>query len=156
MEEEAVESVELPPAEIPSASQPRVFLTGPSLVNAGETFSLDVVVDEVKNLYSAPLFVAYDPQRFEFVRAEEGDFLKADGQSTIFTSSANSAQGQLIIGYKQGAGGRGASGAGTLFRLFFEARAAGAGTVRLERLNFRDPAGNRLPVQPAGIAVEVR
>jgi general secretion pathway protein D len=156
MEEEGVESVELPPAEIPSASQPRVFLTGPSLVNAGETFSLDVVVDEVKNLYSVPLFVAYDPQRFEFVRAEEGDFLKADGQSTIFTSSANREQGQLIIGYKQGAGGRGASGAGTLFRLFFEAQAAGAGTVRLERLNFRDPAGNRLPVQPAGIAVEVR
>jgi general secretion pathway protein D len=156
MEDEEVESIKLPPVEIPSASQPRAFLTGPSLVNAGETFSLDVVVAEVKNLYSSPLFVAYDPQRFEFVRAEEGDFLKADGQSTIFTSSANREQGQLIIGYKQGAGGGGASGGGVLFRLFFEAQTAGAGTVRLERLNFRDPAGNRLPVRPAGIAVEVR
>jgi general secretion pathway protein D len=156
MEEEAVESIQLRPMEISPTPQPRAFLTGPSLLTAGETFSLDVVVDEVENLYSAPLFVSYDPQRFGFVRAEEGDFLKAGGQPTIFTSSVNREQGQLIIGYKQGPGGRGASGGGTLFRLFFEAKSPGAGAIRLERLNFRDPAGNLLPVQPAGITVEVR
>jgi hypothetical protein len=38
----------------------------------------------------------------------------------------------------------------------FKARAAGVASLGLERLNFRDPDGNRLPVTTAGITVEVR
>lgn len=154
--EEVVERVQLPPLEIPAAAAARVFVTGPALVGVGETFPLEVAVDEVSGLYSAPLFVTYDTGRFEFVRAEEGDFLKQGGQATIFTTSANRERGQLIVGYKQGAGGTGASGGGSLFHLFFKATSAGAGEVNLGRINFRDPDGNRLSVEPEGIAVEVR
>jgi general secretion pathway protein D len=117
---------------------------------------VDVLVEGVQNLYSAPLFVDYDPQLIEFVRAEEGDFLKKGGQATIFTSSANPVAGKVIVGNKRGVEGSGASGSGKLLHLVFKAKAAGIASLGLDRLNFRDPNGNRLPVTVAGTRVEVR
>ncbi|ALC17168.1 type II secretion system secretin lipoprotein PulQ [Desulfuromonas soudanensis] len=154
---EPVENVTLPPLDLPPvAADSRVFVTGPNLVNAGETFTVEVAVDEVQNLYSAPLFVTYPPQLLDFVAGEEGTFLRQGEASTIFTSSPNRERGQLIVGYKQGLGGAGASGGGALFRLTFKAKAPGMAEIALDRINFRDPAGNRLSVVPAGLQVEVR
>ncbi len=154
---EGVELVTLPPLEIPVVQQQaRLFFQGPALVNAGEEFSLEARIDEVNSLYSAPLFVTYDPTRLDFVRAEEGTFLKTGGQATIFTTSADPARGQLIVGYKQGAGGPGATGGGSLFRLYFKGKSPGLGVVRFDRINFRDPAGSRLQVSGDEKTVEVR
>jgi general secretion pathway protein D len=154
---EPVENVTLPPLDLPPvAAESRVFVSGPNLVNTGETFTVEVAVDEVQKLYSAPLFVTYPSQLLEFVSAEEGTFLRQGEASTIFTSSPNRERGQLIVGYKQGLGGAGASGGGSLFRLTFKAKAPGMAEIALDRINFRDPAGNRLSVVPAGLQVEVR
>jgi general secretion pathway protein D len=134
----------------------RAFLSGPSLIEKGELLTVDVLVEGMQNLYSAPLFVDYDPQLLEFVRADEGDFLKQGGQATIFSSSANPAAGKVIVGNKRGPDGRGASGGGKLLHLVFKAKATGVAAIGLDRLNFRDPDGNRLSVAASGIAVEVR
>jgi general secretion pathway protein D len=152
---EAGEQVALPHSEV-AVVESRAFLAGPARVEAEAEFAVDVLVEGMQNLYSAPLFIGYDPQMLEFVRAEEGDFLKQGAQTTIFTSSANTAAGKVIVGNKQGAEGSGASGGGKLLHLVFKARAAGVASLGLERLNFRDPNGNRLPVTTAGITVEVR
>jgi general secretion pathway protein D len=134
----------------------RVSFTGPATVGVGQEVVLEAMVEEITGLYSAPLFVRFDSQKLSFVRAEEGDFLKAGGQSTLFTSSVNQEKGELIVGYKQGLGGPGASGSGKLFRLVFKGRAAGSAQVGFDRINFRDPAGNRLVVLPMSTTLEVR
>lgn len=133
-----------------------VSLSGPAAVDVGQEVVLEAMVQEITGLYSAPLFVRFDSQKLSFVRAEEGDFLKAGGQSTLFTSSVNQEKGELIVGYKQGLGGSGASGSGKLFRLVFKGRAAGSAQVGFDRINFRDPAGNRLVVLPMAQTLEVR
>ena len=134
----------------------RVSLSGPAEVGVGQEVVLEAMVQEITGLYSAPLFVRFDSQKLSFVRAEEGDFLKAGGQSTLFTSSVNQEKGELIVGYKQGLGGTGATGSGKLFRLVFKGRAAGSAQVGFDRINFRDPAGNRLVVLPMSQTLEVR
>ncbi len=134
----------------------RVSFSGPATVGVGQEVVLEAMVQEISGLYSAPLFVRFDSRTLSFVRAEEGDFLKANGQSTLFTSSVNQEKGELIVGYKQGLGGAGASGSGKLFRLVFKGRAAGSAQVGFDRINFRDPAGNRLVVLPMAQTLEVR
>lgn len=134
----------------------RVSFTGPAEVGVGQEVVLEAMVQEITGLYSAPLFVRFDSQKLSFVRAEEGDFLKANGQSTLFTSSVNQEKGELIVGYKQGLGGPGATGSGKLFRLVFKGRQAGSAQVGFDRINFRDPAGNRLVVLPMAQTLEVR
>jgi general secretion pathway protein D len=139
-----------------SDQKSRLVLAGPPQVGVGEVFSVDVLVEGMQNLFSAPLFVDYDANLLEFVQAEEGDFLKQDGVATVFTSSPNPAAGKVIVGSKQGAGGSGASGSGKLFHLVFKAKAPGIASLGLDRLNFRAPDGGRMPVVATGMDVEVR
>jgi general secretion pathway protein D len=152
---EPVEEVAIAPLEIPPAEM-RVFMSGPAQVAAGQEFTVEVAVSGAQNLYSAPLFVTFSPEAVEFVRAEEGNFLGQGGQTTVFTSSAIQERGQVIVGYKQGVGGAGVSGEGRLFLLTFRGRAAGQAALGVDRINFRDPSGNRLPATTSGLTVEVR
>lgn len=154
---EGLAQVSVPGREIAGVRKGgRVFFQGPLLVKVGEQFSVDVQVDEVEQLYSAPLFVGYDSKNLTLVRAEEGSFLKQGGQTTIFTTSDDSERNQLIVGYKQGVGGKGASGSGNLFRLVFRAKAPGKAVMDLNKINFRDPSGNRLSIERSDLTVEIR
>ncbi|NCO53174.1 MAG: hypothetical protein GW875_13900 [Deltaproteobacteria bacterium] len=151
-----VAEVVLPPAAVSSVvAQPRIFIEGDKRVLVGKTLRVSLKVQDVENLFSAPLYVRFDPQRLEFVTASEGSFLKQDGQATIFTSTLMGDSGRLILGLKQGADGRGASGDGVLAELEFKALEAGKLSIAPERINFRTPAGERLPVNSRGLVVEV-
>jgi len=147
--------VSVPPAEVATVAG-RAYLVGPGQVQPGEEFTVDVFVEGLQNLYSAPLFIDFDGKLIEFLRAEEGDFLKQGGQPTIFTSSANQNAGKVIVGNKRSGEGGGASGSGRLMQLVFRAKNAGNAKIGLDRLNFRDPEGKKMPVTTAGIGVEVR
>jgi general secretion pathway protein D len=130
--------------------------SGPKEVEKGSEFSVAVEVKDVEQLYSAPLFVKYNPAILELMSLNEGVFLKQDGQSTVFSSSPNRTTGQVIVGYKQGTGGKGASGSGVLFNLNFKALAEGETTLEINRVNFRNPEGVRLQVDPETAIIEIR
>jgi general secretion pathway protein D len=122
----------------------------------GAEFTVAVQIKEVEKLYSAPLFVSYDPAMLELVSINEGEFLKQGGQTTVFSSSPNRTTGQVIVGYKQGTGGKGASGSGLLFSINFKPIAAGQTRLEVNRVNFRNPEGVRLQVVPEAVMIEVR
>ena len=152
-----VPQVTMPGLEIPGpVDKGQVFLGGPALVSPGEIFRLEVGVGEMEDLYSAPLYVSYDPEALDFVRASEGDFLQRGDKPTIFTTSGGAQPGLIIVGYKQGTGGSGVSGSGTLFNIDFKAKTPGSTTIGLERINFRNPQGERLQVVPDGMTVDIR
>ncbi len=142
--------------EIPKKGPTVINFDGPGQVEQGKEFTVVVRVSDAKKLYSAPLFVSYDPALLELVNINEGTFLKQGDQSTVFSSSPNRTTGQVIVGYKQGAGGKGASGSGDLFHLNFKPIATGLAKLEINRINFRNPAGVRLQVVPEAVVIEVR
>ncbi|MEJ2524200.1 MAG: cohesin domain-containing protein [Desulfuromonadales bacterium] len=129
---------------------------GPREVQQGQAFSMSVNVHDIEGLYSAPLFFSYDPGKLELISINEGDFLRQQGQATVFSSSPNRTTGEVIVGYKQAAGGAGASGSGSLFNLVFKPLTPGEARLAVNRINFRDAAGARLPVSPDTVAITVR
>jgi general secretion pathway protein D len=143
-------------AEMPDKNPAIISFSAPEQTEQGQEFSVAVLVSGVEQLYSAPLFISYDPAALELVSINEGDFLKQAGQTTIFSHSPNQATGQIIVGYKQGPGGTGASGSGTLFNAIFKPVAAGETELKINRVNFRNPEGARLPVVPEAIVIEVQ
>ena len=162
---EVVSTEVIPPAEelgppvvleMPQQGPAVINFNAPQQVTVGEEFAVSVQVDGVSNLYSAPLFVKYDPAVLELISINEGSFLKQDGQTTVFSSSPNRTTGQVIVGYKQGTGGQGASGSGSLFNLSLRAVAAGETRLEVNRVNFRNPEGVRLQVVPEAVMIEVR
>ncbi|WP_303720352.1 secretin N-terminal domain-containing protein [Malonomonas rubra] len=152
----AVTEVQMPTAEPPAEVVPRVYVQGSQLVKVGETFSLGFQVDEIKELFSAPLYVQYDENLFEFVSATEGPFLKQGISPTIFTHTVLEGSGRVIVGLKQGAGGKGVSGSGELFIMNFKGKTVGKGTIETTRTNFRNPRGVRLKVESTGLQIEVQ
>lgn len=142
--------------EVTAPKASTVNFVGPQQVELGKVFAVTVQVNDIGDLYSAPLFVNYDPEILELVDISEGTFLKQDGQPTVFSSTPNSATGQVIVGYKQGPGGQGASGSGDLFILNFKPIAAGTTRLEVNRANFRNPQGVRLQVVPETAMIEVR
>jgi general secretion pathway protein D len=141
--------------ELPSSAAALSF-SGPQTIAVGTEVSLEVMIDGAGLLHSAPLFVNYDPALLEFVDAQEGPFLRQTGQTTVFSFSPNAAAGQVVIGSKLDSGSAGASGSGTLFTLRFRGKAPGTARLELNRINFRDPAGKRLAVEPAVTEVVIR
>ena len=165
LNEEAVPTEELPKDETVGAplvlempAKPPAVITfgGPQQVETGKEFTMAVDVKGVEQLYSAPLFIQYDPSVLELISVSEGAFLKQDDHATVFSSSPNRTTGQVIVGYKQGTGGKGASGSGTLFNLNFKPIAAGQTQIEINRVNFRNPEGVRLQVNPEAATIEVR
>ena len=156
-DKDQVAEVVLPGVKPPEAVvRPVLFLAGDRLTSVGKTFTLELKVQDVKALYSAPLYVRFDPRLVDFVSASEGEFLKQGRVNTIFTSTLMADSGRLIVGLKQGAGGQGVSGGGVLARLEFKAKAAGKVSIAPERINFRNPQGERLPVDSRGLVIEVK
>lgn len=162
---ESVPTEELAPAEevgaplvleAPSRLTAKLVFTAPPQVELEKEFVLGVEVRDVEKLYSAPLFIQYNPAALELISVSEGGFLKQNDHATVFSSSPNRATGQVIVGYKQGTGGKGASGSGQLFTLSFKPLARGATPVEINRVNFRSPEGVRLEVVPEAVMVEVR
>ncbi len=152
----AVAEVSIPQQPQPAAiTKPRVYAQSPRLVKPGETFSVTFFVDQVESLFSAPLYVQYNTQAFEFIGATEGSFLKQGASPTIFTHTALDSSGRIIVGLKQGAGGRGVSGSGELFSMQFKALTPGGGEIAPTRTNFRNPRGERLRTDSAGVTVEI-
>jgi len=147
----------LPPTAQPAnLQQPTVFVLGPELVKVGEPFTLVFSANEMNELFSAPLYVQYDENLFEFVNATEGELLQQGGSQTIFTHTALAGSGRIIVGLKQGAGGQGASGGGELFSMEFSAKQAGKGTIEPTRTNFRNPQGVRLKVETVGLEIQAQ
>jgi general secretion pathway protein D len=142
--------------EMPPKAPAAITFAGPSQAEIGQEFAVAVQVKDVEMLYSAPLFVSYNPEYLELVGIDEGTFLNQGGQPTVFSSSPNRTTGQVIVGYKQGTGGKGASGEGTLFNLKFKPLATGATRLEINRANFRNPEGVRLQVVPDELMIEVR
>ena len=154
--EERQEVVPPPVLEMPDKGFASLNFEAPESVEKDQEFSVALQVKDIENLYSAPLFIKYDPAVLELVNLTEGAFLKQDGQSTVFSSSPNRTTGQIIVGYKQGTGGQGASGTGVLFNLSFKALAEGETTLEVNRVNFRNPEGVRLQVAPEAVTIEIR
>lgn len=150
-----VQLVQLPTFEIPPAGDGSLVVLGPKEIRVGEEVKVVIAGKELNMLYSAPFFVTYDQKLFDFVNAVEGDFLSREGRATVFSTNPMPGKGELMIGYKQGVGGAGVSGDGTLLTLTFRAKTPGTSQFSTDRLNLRNPAGNRLKVLSLPLVVKV-
>jgi general secretion pathway protein D len=140
----------------PAINDGSLFLLGPGQVNVGSQIKVAIQGEGLNELFSAPLFVTFDQNLFDLVNVTEGDFLNRDGKATVFSTNPVPGKGELMIGYKQGVGGSGVSGEGTLFTATFRAKAPGIAQFSVDRLNLRNADGQRLKVKVTPLTVEVK
>lgn len=78
---------------------------GPADVKAGETFSVQLMMQGAQPIVSLPIAVGFDNRALQVVSVVEGDFLKQGGAQTNFSSRVDPNGQILITGTRSGAGG---------------------------------------------------
>ncbi|MEW5805801.1 MAG: secretin N-terminal domain-containing protein [Acidobacteriota bacterium] len=155
VEEEALKQPEAeePESPEPLAEEPEK-LTGMARVSIvpskptysiGDTISLSIVIEGASNVGSVPFHLRFNPQVLEFVPPGiEGNFLNADGTSTVFIASESASGGEIIVGISRIGSQTGASGSGTLCVLQFLAVSDGPCSFEFSGQSVKDPKAQNL------------
>jgi len=133
-----------------------VQIAAPAGIDVGQQFYVDIKAGDVQDLAGASLVLSYNPRFVDYVSAAEGGFLKKDGKPTVYSATANAADGTLTIKLSRAPNSGGISGAGTLVSALFKAKAKGAASFGFQSVSFTSADGKPLEMLPFSTAVNVR
>lgn len=152
----AAKPAEVPAAEEAAAQGPRLVLQ-PSTKEAqlNSTVTVRLQVENVSELFSAPLRIRYEPKVLRLLDVQRGPFLAGDGAQVNFSDSRDEATGLVIVNMNRVPGSGGISGAGILLELKFQAVGRGEASIRLEEVTLRDAKLEPMPAAAAAVTLRV-
>jgi general secretion pathway protein D len=118
---------------------PRVMFNPAALAaQPGGAVTLTIQVENVTDLFSAPLRLKFDPNVLRLTEAARGAFMAGDGRDVLFTRNILNETGDLTVILNRMPGTGGISGSGTLVTLDFQVVGQGVTTVTVPELAFQD------------------
>jgi general secretion pathway protein D len=120
------------------------FEPGTISLKPGDTTTVGIVVENVKDLSSIPLLLQYNPAVISIEEVRHGGFLSADSQAAI-VQQPNQAHGQEIISVTRTPNSAGISGTGTVVAVVIKALAPGSSQLSIVQVNARD--SQQRPIQ---------
>jgi len=146
-----VKKTQLPEGQSPAMPSQKIGRVGvigfaPEVVpiEVGQELTVDVMATDLDSVFEAPLSIIYNPKLVEFVKAEEGDFMKVDGKPTSFSASSNDKVGYIDVFITRLGKVQGVSGSGKLFSLTFKGKAPGISPLVFKQNMLKD--ANKQPV----------
>ena len=127
---------------------PRIEYTfSKPVIHAGDTFTLDLNIENIHNLAGWQSEIAFDPTMLEAVEVSEGDFLNPEGSATFFQKgSIDNATGEITKLSSTRLSKEGVGGRGTLVSVTFTAKTAGQTQLSLENFQLAAITGESIPV----------
>ena len=120
-----------------------------------ESFSIDVKIREVADLYSWQVNMTFNPSVLEFFNVTEGDFLKDQPEGTSSAIRDDHKQdGWVMFGWATIGQYVGVTGYGTLATVRFTVKAIGESAINMSNLNTKLIKINPPPVPPGGSMYE--
>jgi general secretion pathway protein D len=138
-----------PPAEVQGPAALR-FEPAQARVAVGQTVTLDVVLENVRDLFVVPFVVSFDPALVELAEVHHGGFLGGGEQPAALVHRVDAESGTAIISLSRPPGTPGVSGQGTLVTLVFKGVAAGRTRLAVPQIAARDSARRPVSLQ-AGV-----
>ena len=125
-------------------------------IYTGDTFTLDLNVENIHNLGGWQFDIAFDPTVLEAVEVNEGDFLKTQGGATFFQRGTIQNRSGKIAGLSSARLSEdGVSGIGTLLSVTFTAKSAGRTRLRLDNFQLAAITGKPITAESHGIVITV-
>jgi general secretion pathway protein D len=140
----------IPPVAVPvtpsTPGGPATLRFEPGTINLkpGDTTTVGIVVENVKDLSSIPLLLQYNPAVISVEEVRHGGFLSADSQAAI-VQQPNQAHGQEIISVTRTPNSPGISGTGTVVAVVIKALAPGNSQLSIVQVNAKD--SQQRPIQ---------
>ena len=132
------------------------YVFSQTLIHVGDTFTLDIRVENVFDMAGWQFDVAFDPAALEAIDVSEGDFLQTGGVSTFFQSgSIDNAAGKIGGLSAARLSTQGVTGTGTVLQVTFKAKSPGETELALQNFEFAAITGQRIPAEPLEIRIVV-
>ena len=122
------------------------YTVSKSVIHAGDTFTLDLNVENIHNLAGWLFDIAFDPTMLEAVEVSEGDFLDPEGGTTFFQKGRiDNATGKITKLSSARLSEEGVGGRGTLLSVTFTAKTTGQTQLSLENFQLAAITGESIP-----------
>ncbi len=153
----AVAPATQPPGAGADASQPGRMRFEPQMLSlkAGQTATLGVVVENVKDLFSIPLLLQYDPAVMSVEDVRHGGFLSGGTQEIAIVQRVDQAHGQAIISATRQPNTPGVNGTGTVIGVVVRGLAAGTSSLAIVQVNARDSEQKAIPLVTSKATIRV-
>ena len=135
---------------------PRVgYAFSQPIIEASDTFTLEIRAENIGNLGGWQFDIAYDPAVLEADEVNEGDFLKT-GSATFFQSGRiNNTTGKITKLSSARLSEDGVSGSGTLLSVTFTAKSVGQTQLRLDNFQVAAITGKPITAEAQEIVIMV-
>ena len=122
----------------------------------GGSFSVNLVVANATDLFSAPLQIKFDPKVLKLNDVAQGNLMASDGQQATFTKNIKNDTGEADITLNRLPGTGGITGSGMLVTLSFTTLARGATSVSAPAFSPSNSQGQPISNSSPLLTVNVR
>jgi general secretion pathway protein D len=120
----------------------------------GQTTTIGLLAENVRDLFSIPVMLQYDPSVIKVVDVENAGFLSGGTEEIAIVQRVDEQRGQAIISATRQPNTPGVSGSGTLFGIVIQAVGPGTTPVAIVQVNARDSQQKPVPLV-SGVATVV-
>ncbi len=150
-----------PSAQAPAAApetRPARLRFEPATISlkAGEMTTVNVVVEDVKDLFSIPMLLQYNPAVISVEEVRHGGFLSGGTQDIAIVQRIDKERGQAIISATRQPNTPGIGGSGTLVGIVVRGIAAGTSKLQIVQVNAKDSAQKPIPLVTGETTVQVQ
>jgi len=143
------------PVGNPELDQPARIRLAPENIDlkVGQEASIDVNVENVKDLFSVPLLLQYDPHVISIEEVHHGGFLSEGNQAVALVERVDKEHGQAIISAARQPNTAGVSGNGTLLSVVVRAMGKGSSRLSIVQVNAKDSRQKQIPVVTEDVSI---
>jgi general secretion pathway protein D len=122
----------------------------------GETTTIGVVVEDVRDLFSIPMLLQYNPAVISVEEVRHGGFLSAGTQEIAIVQRVDKERGQAIISATRQPNTPGVNGSGTLVGIAIRGVAPGTSSLAVLQVNARDSQQKPIPLVSGEASIRVQ
>ena len=122
----------------------------------GDTATIALVADSVKDLFSIPLLLQYDPTVIQVDDVRNGGFLSGGTQEIAIVQRIDQQRGQAIVSATRQPNTPGVNGSGTLLGIVIRAIAPGTSKLQIIQMNARDSQQKAIPLTSKEATITVQ
>jgi general secretion pathway protein D len=132
------------------------FEPGTTQQTVGTAFNVQLLVNNVNDLYSAPMQINFDPRFLQVTSVSAGDFLSRDGQPVALVHREDMNTGLISFTATRPPGTGGVSGSGVLLTITFQAKAPGQSSVVVTRPGGQSSTRSPITMSSANATITVK
>ena len=145
----------LPPATV-RLEPARIRLEPENIsLEIGQKTSIDVIAENVKDLFSVPFLLQYDPRILSIEEVHHGDLLSGGTQEIALVQNIDRERGQAIISLTRQPNTLGVNGTGTLASVVVRAIGTGSSKLSIARVRASDSQQKQIPVLTGDASLRV-